>query len=111
MAEESKPDISSTEDAEQSVQCLHQVEFYFADSNLPYDRFMWELHTKEGADHWIPIATIADFKRMRGYRDKHGLPWVVEVLRKSPTLLEVDEKGENVRRKTEVKEPKDQWDR
>lgn len=92
-------------------QCLHQVEFYFADSNLPYDRFMWELHTKKDADHWISIATIADFKRMRGYRDTYGLPWVVTVLRGSETLLEVDSKGEHVRRKTVVKEPVDQWDR
>ncbi|EJD36590.1 hypothetical protein AURDEDRAFT_117059 [Auricularia subglabra TFB-10046 SS5] len=103
-------DAESTEE-EDKLQCLHQVEFYFADSNLPYDRFMWELHSKEGADHWVPLATVADFKRMRGFRDKYGLPWVADQLRNSIELLQVNDAGDSVRRKTEVKEPKGQWER
>ncbi|KAJ2923356.1 hypothetical protein H1R20_g13739, partial [Candolleomyces eurysporus] len=43
-----------------------QVGFYFADSNLPYDKFMWTLYSKD-PEHWIPISTIASFKRMREY--------------------------------------------
>ncbi|CAO3649994.1 unnamed protein product [Cunninghamella echinulata] len=40
-----------------------QVEFYFSDSNLPYDKYLWTLHKfNEG---WIPISTIANFKKMK----------------------------------------------
>ena len=55
------------------------------------------------------IATVASFKRMREYKDM-GLPWVVNSLRAS-TELEVDEAGVNVRRRTEVREPKGQFER
>jgi lupus La protein len=81
-----------------------QVEFYFADSNLPYDRFMWTLHTAN-PEHWVPIATVASFKRMRPFQAK-GVAWVADALGKSESLLEVDETGEKVRRRGEVQEPK-----
>ena len=69
---------------------------------------MWTLHTAN-AEHWVPIQTVASFKRMREFQPK-GLPWVVDALRTSEEL-EVDESGENVRRKTEVQELKDQFER
>ena len=69
---------------------------------------MWTLHTRNSG-HWVPIKTVASFKRMREFQPM-GSDWLVNALRTSETL-EVDEKGENVRRKTVVKEPKDQWDR
>jgi len=71
---------------------------------------MWGLHSAKD-DHWVPIATIASFKRMRPYTDKFGVAGVAEALRASTSLLEVDEAGENVRRKTEVKEPIGQFER
>ena len=46
------------------------VEFYFDDANLPYDKFMWKLHSQT-PEHWIPIATVASFKRMREFTRKH----------------------------------------
>jgi lupus La protein len=145
---ETKSDVvmSPEEEQEQMLKAVHQskaaiqpsmmhanlslpVEFYFADSNLPYDRydilgvfslvqhlmgkkfgfrFMWSLHTaNEG--HWVPITTVASFKRMRDYKSR-GTEWIVEAL-KSSEELEVDEAGLNVRRKKEVKEPKDQFSR
>lgn len=65
---------------------------------------MWALHTKNSA-HWIPIAVLASFKRMEPFKH-YGVPWVAEVLReRSQELLEVDAKGENVRRKTELLPP------
>ncbi|KAJ2931810.1 hypothetical protein H1R20_g5284, partial [Candolleomyces eurysporus] len=85
-----------------------QVEFYFADSNLPYDKFMWTLYSKD-PEHWIPISTIASFKRMREYTS-HGSEWLVSALRSS-TFLEVNSTGDKVRRTTEVKEPKDAFER
>ncbi|CEP60443.1 tRNA maturation protein LHP1 LALA0_S01e11012g [Lachancea lanzarotensis] len=74
-------------------QCLKQLEFYFSEFNLPYDKFLRT--TAEKNEGWIPISTIATFNRMKKFRpvDK-----VVETLRNS-TVLEVSEDGENVKRR------------
>ncbi|KAG0694602.1 hypothetical protein DFH29DRAFT_311889 [Suillus ampliporus] len=85
-----------------------QIEFYFADSNLPFDKFMWSLHTAT-AEHWVPIKTVSSFKRMREYAS-NGHDWIVKALRTSEEL-EVDEAGENARRRTEVQPPKGQFER
>lgn len=77
------------------------VEFYLSDSNLPFDKYMWTLYSKR-KDHYIPINTIASFKRMRQYSE-YGHQWLVDTLRKSESL-EVDPSGELVRRTTEPKE-------
>ncbi|KAG8871596.1 hypothetical protein FRB97_008488 [Tulasnella sp. 331] len=86
------------------AETLRQIEFYLGDSNLPYDKFMWALHTKT-AHHWIPISVLSSFKRMEPYKH-YGVPWIAKVLKEeSEELLEVDEKGENVRRKTALVPP------
>ncbi|TFY80739.1 hypothetical protein EWM64_g3278, partial [Hericium alpestre] len=102
--------MTAAEDTEDELKArsVRQVEFYFADSNLPFDKFMWTLHTAN-PEHWVPISTVASFKRMREFTSK-GLPWVVDALRASEEL-EVDEEGKNVRRRHEVQEPKGQFDR
>lgn len=73
-------------------QCLKQVEFYFSEFNLPYDKFL--RMTVEKNDGWVPITTIATFNRMKKFRpvDK-----VVETLRESK-ILKVSDDGENIRR-------------
>ncbi|SJL10808.1 uncharacterized protein ARMOST_14202 [Armillaria ostoyae] len=86
---------------------VRQIEFYFADSNLPYDRFMWTLHAKD-AEHWIPLDIVTSFKRMREYAPL--LAKIPEALRASE-LLEVNESGKQVRRRTEPKEPVGQFER
>ncbi|EIN05110.1 hypothetical protein PUNSTDRAFT_55034 [Punctularia strigosozonata HHB-11173 SS5] len=91
------------------LKAARQIEFYFADSNLPYDRFMWSLHTAN-PEHWVPISTVASFKRMRDYTPL-GVEWVANALRKKSDQLEVSEDGTNVRRKNEVQEPKGQMER
>jgi lupus La protein len=70
---------------------------------------MWTLHSAN-AEHWVPIATVASFKRMRQFQAK-GVPWLADVLRRSESLLEVDETGTTVRRREEVREPKNQFER
>lgn len=70
---------------------------------------MWTLHTAN-AEHWVPVATVASFKRMREHAAR-GLEWVVAGLRARSDVLEVDESGARVRRRAEVKEPKDGFDR
>ena len=66
------------------------------------------MHTaNEG--HWVPISTVSSFKRMREY-EADGKEWLVEALRYS-SELEVDKEGVNVRRRSEVREPKDSMSR
>lgn len=86
--------------ADPSAKILKQVEFYFSDSNLPRDKFMQE-HTKQN-DGWAEIAVIASFNKMKTLST--DLAVVVAALRASPVLLEVDEEGVKVRRKTPVPE-------
>ena len=69
---------------------------------------MWTLHTTN-AEHWVPIKTVGSFKRMREFQPL-GHDWLVSALRTS-LELEVDESGTNVRRRTEVTEPKGQFER
>ena len=69
---------------------------------------MWTLHTKN-AEHWVPISTVGSFKRMRDYSGR-GNEWLAKALRLSEEL-EVDETNTNVRRRTEVQEPKGQFER
>jgi hypothetical protein len=69
---------------------------------------MWTLYSKD-PEHWIPISTIASFKRMREYVP-HGSEWLLSALRSS-TFLEVNSTGDKIRRTTEVKEPKDAFER
>ncbi|CAE6475015.1 unnamed protein product [Rhizoctonia solani] len=95
--------------ATEEERATKQFEFYFSDANLPYDKFMWKLHTQT-EDHWIPIATIASFKRMREFEPK-GTEWLLSALRSSSGLLEIDETGTKVRRAQELVQPKDQFER
>ena len=69
---------------------------------------MWTLYTAN-ADHWVPISTVASFKRMREFTTL-GVEWVAKALRLSDDL-EVDETGTKVRRTKELQEPKDQFER
>ncbi|KAG6809078.1 hypothetical protein H0H93_016129, partial [Arthromyces matolae] len=115
VAAEAKTDASNvvapvTEegDAELKEKAAAQIEFYFADANLPFDKFMWTLYTKD-PDHWVPVETVASFKRMREFATR-GLEWVADALRTS-SFLEVDAEGKRVRRVTEVQEPKGQFER
>jgi lupus La protein len=101
-------EVANQEDEKTKLKAIRQVEFYFADSNLPYDKFMWTLHSKL-PDHWVPIETIASFKRMREFQP-FGLEWLVDALKLSD-FLEVDETKTKLRRSTEVTEPKDQFQR
>lgn len=69
---------------------------------------MWTLHTAN-TDHWVPIKTVSSFKRMRDHAAK-GHEFILRAL-KASTELEIDDKGENVRRATELHKPEDQFQR
>ncbi|KAJ9473904.1 La protein-like protein [Pseudozyma hubeiensis] len=95
---------------EAKEEALRQVEFYFHDSNLPYDKFLFTL-TRKDPEGWVPIATIASFKRMRAIKELLGLDGIATVLRGSKELLDVSEDGANVRRRKELVPVKDAFDR
>ncbi|GMM32263.1 Lhp1 protein [Martiniozyma asiatica (nom. inval.)] len=82
-------------DEETKAKILNQVEFYFSDSNLLNDKFLFT--TQSANDGWVPIQTISQFERMKKYRP---VEVIVEALKSSAELLEVSENGELVRRKS-----------
>lgn len=84
---------------------LKQVEFYFSDANLPRDKFLLA-ETKKNPDGWVPISTVASFARMKALSQDLGA--ITEALQsKTSGLLEVDETGTQVRRRTPPPENRD----
>ncbi|KAL1842900.1 hypothetical protein VTJ49DRAFT_3917 [Mycothermus thermophilus] len=78
------------------VKIRNQVEFYFSDSNLPTDKFMWE---STGGEQNKPMSlkTICSFKRMRQFQPYSA---VVAALRESTFLVvEGEENQETVKRR------------
>lgn len=106
----SAPETSAMTVEEAKEEALRQVEFYFHDSNLPFDKFLFTL-TRKDPEGWAPIATIASFKRMRAIKDLVGLDGIAEALRGSKELLDVSEDGVSVRRRKELVPVKDAFDR
>lgn len=70
---------------------------------------MWGLHSAND-DHWVPLATVTSFKRMKEFQT-FGQDWIINAIRELSNFLEVDESGANVRRTTQVQEPKGQHER
>ena len=75
-----------------------QVEFYFSDSNLQTDKFLWRIY--EANDGWVELKTILTFGRMRQYRPEER---VVAALKRSDKLV-LSANEELVRRKHPVKD-------
>lgn len=96
-----KNTLRSESPEEKQRRARFQMEFYFSDSNLPYDKYLWTEHDKT-PDHWIPLDKFYKFNRMAEFQSL-GLEWLADTLRAS-TLLEIDEEGKNVRRRTAVVE-------
>ncbi|CUM48701.1 unnamed protein product [Debaryomyces tyrocola] len=75
-----------------------QVEFYFSDSNLQTDKFLWRIY--EANDGWVELKTILTFGRMRQYRPEEK---VIAALKTSDKLV-LSPKEDMVRRKDPLKE-------
>lgn len=72
-----------------------QVEFYFSDSNLPYDKFLFGLVGKENKP--VPLKLVASFKRMKRFTNRDTL---VKALQESEVLELIGDAGEEtIRRK------------
>ncbi|KAL8782942.1 MAG: hypothetical protein Q9213_004998 [Squamulea squamosa] len=77
-----KSDLTSQAESSDPVEIRKQVEFYFSDSNLLQDKFLFK--QVQGHDNLpVPISTIHSFKRMRHFQPYSA---VVEALKDSTTL-------------------------
>ncbi|KAG5417452.1 hypothetical protein I9W82_005086 [Candida metapsilosis] len=75
-----------------------QVEFYFSDSNLQQDKFLWKIY--EANDGWVELKTILTFGRMKQYRPEEK---VIEAL-KSSEKLELSANNDMIKRKDPLKD-------
>ncbi|KAI9270337.1 hypothetical protein BDA99DRAFT_501505 [Phascolomyces articulosus] len=73
-----------------------QVDFYFSDSNFPFDKFLYFL-SKKNSEGWIPLETVAGFKKMKMITEDQEQ--VVSALRSGDSdLVELNEAGDHIRR-------------
>lgn len=117
---ESLSDVSRFRETEMSFLIkspLDPVTFYFSDSNLFYDKFLWTLVCKS-PEGWVPLETVASFKRMRDYLQSYGLPFIAQAVRdihpvsgQEGNEIEVDAEGKQVRRTKSLEKDTSAWDR
>lgn len=81
-----KSDFTSQEESSDPVAIRKQVEFYFSDSNLPLDKFLFS-KVEGPANLPVPISIVHSFKRMRHFQP---LTAIVDALRESKVLNLVD---------------------
>ncbi|CAN4099093.1 unnamed protein product [Withania somnifera] len=72
---------------------VKQIEYYFSDQNLQNDHYLLSLMDNQG---WVPISTIADFKRVK--KMSTDIAFIVDSLLASST---VEVKGDKLRRRDE----------
>ncbi|KAG0649337.1 autoantigen [Hyphodiscus hymeniophilus] len=92
----SKYDPSILPETDDAAEIRKQVEFYFSDSNLPSDNFLWDA-TKGTSNMPVKVEIICKFGRMKRFK---SMTVVVAALRESK-FLEVSgpEGHEEVKRK------------
>lgn len=90
-----KFDAAVLPESDDPAEMRKQVEFYFSDSNLPYDKFLFGLVGKENKP--VPLKLIASFKRMKRFANRDTL---VKALQESEVLeLAGDAGEETIKRK------------
>ncbi|KIW22448.1 uncharacterized protein PV07_12333 [Cladophialophora immunda] len=94
-----KSDLTTLEETDDPVAIRKQVEFYFSDSNLPKDKFLFA-QTGGVANKPVDLREIHKFKRMRRFQPFEA---IVEALRDSKTL-ELTEDDTHIRRKEALPE-------
>ncbi|KAL6599473.1 La-domain-containing protein [Neocallimastix sp. 'constans'] len=83
---------------------LKQIEYYFSDSNLPKDKFLWETVNSD-PQGWVDINVLLKFNRLKSLTKDHEV--IKNAIKKSAELLELNEDGTKVRRKTQIKPKSD----
>lgn len=96
-----KTDYTKLEESEDPEEIRKQVEFYFSDSNLPMDTYLYNL--VGGAENKsVPVKVIHSFKRMKRYQPYSA---VVAALKESEILdLSGDAGKEEIKRKVPLVE-------
>ncbi|KAL8653383.1 MAG: hypothetical protein Q9210_002133 [Variospora velana] len=98
-----KSDLTAQEEStagETTLIYFDKVEFYFSDSNLLQDQFLFS--KVQGHDNLpVPISTIHSFKRMRHFQPFSA---VVDALKESTTLDLVGDDNDQIQRKTPLPE-------
>ncbi|KIX96239.1 uncharacterized protein Z520_08017 [Fonsecaea multimorphosa CBS 102226] len=94
-----KSDLTTLEETDDPVAIRKQVEFYFSDSNLPKDKFLFA-QTGGVENKPVDLREIHKFKRMRRFQPFEA---IVEALRESKTL-ELTDDDTHVRRKDPLPE-------
>ncbi len=89
---------------------LFIVEFYFSDSNLPYDKFLFT-QTLKNPEGYVPLATVSSFKRMRDYQTAYGVPFIAQAVKEKSQEVAVDDKGEMIRRNKKLQKDTTAWER
>ncbi|KAJ2968545.1 hypothetical protein NUW58_g10199 [Xylaria curta] len=94
-----KSDPASLAETDDPREIRKQVEFYFGDSNLPEDKFLWEkVGGEENKD--IPLSLICNFSRMRRFKPYEA---VVKALKASNFfVIDGPEGEETIRRKNAI---------
>ncbi|RMZ89761.1 hypothetical protein DV736_g2999, partial [Chaetothyriales sp. CBS 134916] len=89
-----KSDLTTLKESSDPVEIRKQVEFYFSDGNLPYDKFL--LSAVGGSkNNPVELSTIHSFKRMRHFQPFSA---IVDALKES-TVLDLTNDDTCVRRK------------
>ncbi|KAI8954309.1 hypothetical protein F4801DRAFT_21393 [Xylaria longipes] len=94
-----KSDPASLAETDDPREIRKQVEFYFGDSNLPEDKFLWE---KVGGEENkpVPLSLICNFSRMRRFKPYEA---VVKALKASNFfVIDGPEGEETIRRKNAI---------
>ncbi|TDZ28408.1 La protein-like protein [Colletotrichum spinosum] len=101
-----KFDASLLQETDDPAEIRKQVEFYLSDSNLPHDKFLWDL--TGGFEHKaIPLKTICAFKRMRRFQPYSA---VVAAMKESDFVIIAGEEGdETIQRKEPYKPSSDKY--
>jgi lupus La protein len=92
-----KTDFTAQPETDDPDEIRKQVEFYFSDSNLPLDKFLYE-QVGGSENNSVPIKVIHNFKRMRRFQPYSA---VVAALQDSDILEVTDEE---VKRKVPLPE-------
>mmetsp|Transcript_20777 Transcript_20777/g.30924 ORF Transcript_20777/g.30924 Transcript_20777/m.30924 type:complete len:354 (+) Transcript_20777:61-1122(+) len=94
-------------DPQRDKKILHQVNFYFGNSNFPRDKFL-RGKAEQDPDGWVDLSVIATFARLKALSTDVNV--IAEAL-KSSDVVEVSDDNTKVRRKHPIPEKDDSKER
>ncbi len=86
------------------------VDFYFSDSNLPVDKFLFTQTLKDPAG-WVDLKLVSSFKRMEDNLKTYGLEWIAYSVRSAAEIVQVNDAGTRIRRQIALKKDTTAWER